>query len=133
VLTVKLRHLDGWIESRRAKAAFYDRRLAGIAGGGVATPPAEADRFHVYHLYTIRAARRDELKAHLAERGIGAGVYYPVCLHQQPCFSHLEYREGEFPGAERAAREVLSLPLFADLTTAELERVVAALEEFHTG
>ncbi len=136
VLTVKLRHLDGWIESRRAKAAFYDRRLAGIAGGGVggvATPPAEADRFHVYHLYTIRAARRDELKAHLAERGIGAGVYYPVCLHQQPCFSHLEYREGEFPGAERAAREVLSLPLFAELTTAELERVVAALEEFHTG
>ena len=133
VLTVKLRYLAGWIESRRAKAAFYDRRLAGIAGRGVATPPAEADRFHVYHLYTIRAAGRDELKAHLAERGIGAGVYYPVCLHQQPCFSHLGYREGEFPEAERAAREVLSLPLFAELTKAELERVVAALEEFHTG
>jgi dTDP-4-amino-4,6-dideoxygalactose transaminase len=131
VLNVKLRHLPGWTEMRRARAAWYDRRLADIEG--VTTPAALPDRFHVYSLYTIRAERRDALRDHLAARGIGSGVYYPLPLHLQPCFEHLGYRRGEFPEAERAAAEVLSLPLYPELCSEELERVGDAIAEFYGG
>lgn len=131
ILRAKLKHLPGWTEARRARAAAYDQALANI--DGVRTPPAEHDRFHVYNLYTIRAARRDELRAHLQERGIGTAVYYPMPLHLQPCFAELGHREGEFPEAERAAREALSLPIFAELTLDEVERVAATVREFYVG
>lgn len=131
VLNVKLRHLPGWTETRRARAAWYDRRLADVAG--VTTPTALPDRFHVYCLYTIRADRRDALREHLAARGIGSGVYYPLPLHLQPCFEHLGYRKGDFPEAERAAAEVLSLPLYPELRTEEMERVGDAIAEFYAG
>jgi len=129
VLNVKLRHLPGWTEARRVKAAWYDRRLAQVEG--VETPPAASDRFHVYSLYTVRARERDALRGHLASQGIGSGVYYPLPLHLQPCFSHLGYGEGDFPEAERAVREVLSLPLYPELTSGELERVADAIEGFY--
>lgn len=129
VLHVKLRHLAGWTELRRARAAWYDGALDGI--DGVTTPVAETDRFHVYSLYTIRAERRDELREHLAGAGVGSGIYYPLPLHLQPCFSDLGYGEGDFPESERAAAEVLSLPIFPELTTGEQERVVAAISEFY--
>lgn len=129
VLNVKLRHLPGWTEMRRARAAWYDERLSEVAE--IRTPAVEPDRFHVYSLYTIRAPRREALREHLAERGIGTGVYYPLPLHLQPCFEHLGYREGDFPEAERASREVLSLPLYPELTTPEMERVVGAIAEFY--
>lgn len=131
VLLVKLRHLPGWTELRRARAGWYDRRLEGV--GGVTTPAVSLDRFHVYSLYTIRAERRDELRDHLRERGIGSGVYYPLPLHLQPCFASLGYRKGDFPEAERAAAGVVSLPLYPELGTDEMERVAAAIEEFYAG
>ncbi len=129
VLNVKLRHLPGWTETRRARAAWYERRLAGI--DCVATPAAAIERFHVYSLYTIRAERRDQLRVHLRDRGIGHGVYYPVPLHLQPCFASLGYRKGDFPESERAAAEVLSLPLYPELGTAEMEQIAGAIEEFY--
>ncbi len=131
VLHVKLRHLPGWTELRRARAAEYDRRLGSMAE--VTTPVAKPDRFHVYNLYTVRAQRRTALRDHLAKRGIGTGVYYPLPLHLQPCFRGLGYEAGQFPQAERAAEEVLSLPLFPELTPAEQGRVVAAIQEFYGG
>jgi len=129
VLQVKLRHLAGWTETRRSRATWYDQRLAET--GQIVTPVAEHDRFHIYSLYTIRAQRRDELKSHLAERGIGSGIYYPLPLHRQPCFADLGYQQGEFPEAERAAAEVLSLPNYPELTLDEMERVAAAITEFY--
>jgi dTDP-4-amino-4,6-dideoxygalactose transaminase len=131
VLHAKLPHLAGWNERRRANAAWYDRRFAGLAP--VRTPVARPDRFHVYHHYTIRAERRDELEAFLETRGIGCAVYYPLPLHLQPCFRHLGYREGDCPEAERAAREVLSLPVYPELTEEQREEVAAAVEAFYAG
>ena len=129
VLRVKLRHLPGWTETRRARAAWYDQRIAAI--DAVTRPAAEPDRFHVYSLYTIRAPGRDELREHLAQRGIGTGVYYRLPLHLQPCFQHLRYGEGDLPQAERAAQEVLSLPLYPELTIEEQERVAGGMAEFY--
>jgi dTDP-4-amino-4,6-dideoxygalactose transaminase len=131
VLHVKLRHLPGWTEARRVRAAWYDRRLADV--DGIVTPPAAPDRFHVYSLYTVRARRRDELRRYLAGRGIETGVYYPRPLHLQPCLAHLGYGPGDFPEAERAAGEVLSLPLYPELEIAEMERVADAIEAFYRG
>ncbi|UCF21629.1 MAG: DegT/DnrJ/EryC1/StrS family aminotransferase [Gemmatimonadota bacterium] len=131
VLSVKLRHLPGWTELRRARAAEYDRRLDVLAE--VTTPVAQPDRFHVYNLYTIRAQRRTALRDHLTKRNIGSGVYYPLPLHRQPCFRGLGYEAGQFPQAERAAEEVLSLPLFPELTAAEQGRVVETIQGFYGG
>lgn len=131
VLRVKLAHLDEWNESRRAVAASYDEGLAGV--DEIMTPPADGDAYHVYHVYTIRAQRRDGLRDFLAGRGIATGVYYHLALHQQPCFSYLGYQSGAFPEAERAAGEVISLPMFPELTEEEVERVVTAVKEFYSG
>jgi dTDP-4-amino-4,6-dideoxygalactose transaminase len=129
LLHVKLRHLPGWTELRRARAAAYDQKLVDIEG--ITTPPAKHDRFHVYNLYTIRARRREELREHLEHHGIATGIYYPRPLHLQPCFTQLGYRPGDFPVAEQACAEVLSLPLYPELTLDELDRVAAAVRGFN--
>jgi len=129
VLLAKLKRLESWHAARSARARRYDETLADLAG--VVTPPPETRGRHVYNQYTIRCERRDALKDHLAARGIGTAVYYPVPLHLQPCFRSLGYREGRFPEAERAAAEVLSLPVFPELTHAEQDRVVAAIRGFY--
>ncbi len=129
VLYAKLPYLSGWNERRRANAAWYDQRLRGLPG--VRTPVARDDRFHVYHQYTIRAERRDELKRHLDEQGVGSAVYYPVPLHLQPCFRDLGYSRGQLPEAERASREVLSLPIYAELTEEQRAEVAGAIESFY--
>lgn len=128
VLNVKLRHLDEWTEARRRNARFYDEALQGL--DGVRTPAVEPENFHVYNQYTIRAADREGLRRHLADRGIGAGVYYPVPLHLQACFEGLGQREGDLPGAERVCREVLSLPVFPELGEERAARVVEEVTEF---
>ncbi|MET0621237.1 MAG: DegT/DnrJ/EryC1/StrS family aminotransferase [Thermoanaerobaculia bacterium] len=126
VLSVKLPRLDGWIERRRAIAKRYDGLFAEAAKAGRLTLPVEAPgRGHVYHQYVVRVADRDGVKARLAARGIGTSVFYPVPLHLQKCFAALGGREGDFPQAERAAREVLALPMFAELTDAEVDRVAS--------
>jgi dTDP-4-amino-4,6-dideoxygalactose transaminase len=130
VLSAKLPHLKGWSDARRRNAAFYDQALAGI--GGIETPVAREDHESIYNQYTLRVrdGRRDALADFLRERGVGSGVYYPVPLHLQECFAYLGYREGQFPESERACREVLSLPVFPELTQAQLEYVAESVRAF---
>jgi len=124
VLRVKLPHLDAWTEARRTAAAHYDRLLA---GSGIPTPKAMPYAHHVYHVYAIRTAHRAEWQQALMAKGIHTGIHYPIPVHLLPAFADLGYREGQFPHAEKAAREVLSLPMFPELTEAQCEEVVAAL------
>ena len=130
VLRVKLRHLPRWTEARRERAARY-RALFREAGleGRVKTPADEPG--HVYHQFVIRAPERDALRAHLERSGIGTEVYYPVPLPHQECFAALGHRAGEFPAAERAARESLALPMYPELTEEQQRAVVAAVAAFY--
>jgi dTDP-4-amino-4,6-dideoxygalactose transaminase len=132
ILRVKLPHVGAWIEGRRANANRY-RRLFTEAGleQTVRLPEAVSGRGHTFNQYVVRVSRRDELRAFLTDRGIGAAVYYPLPLHLQPCFEELGYEEGDFPVAEQASREVLALPVFPELTENEQEEVVQAIEEFY--
>jgi dTDP-4-amino-4,6-dideoxygalactose transaminase len=132
ILRVKLPHVGAWIEGRRANADRY-RRLFTDAGldQTVKLPEAIPGRGHTFNQYVVRVSRRDELRAFLANRGIGAAVYYPLPLHLQPCFEELGYEEGDFPVAEEASREVLALPVFPELVESEQEEVVHAIEEFY--
>jgi dTDP-4-amino-4,6-dideoxygalactose transaminase len=129
VLLAKAPHLSEWSAARRRQAATYDAAFAALAG--VTTPHVDPANQHIYHQYTIRADRRDALRDHLAARGIGCAVYYPKPLHLQPCFAELGYGEGAFPEAERACREVLSLPVYPELTEAQRDAVVEAVEGFY--
>jgi dTDP-4-amino-4,6-dideoxygalactose transaminase len=134
VLEVKLRHLDRWSEARAANADRYDRWLAEtgvIASGRVRLPHRDESSTHIFNQYTLRVEDRDGLRKHLAERGIGHAVYYPVPLHLQECFRELGYREGSLPRAEQACREVVSLPVFPDLTEEQQRRVVGAVAAFY--
>lgn len=134
VLRIKLPHLDTWSRGRAANAERYDRWFteAGLVDAGRITLPARgAGRDHIFNQYTVRAQRRDELRAHLQAREIGQSVYYPVPLHLQPCFADLGYREGDFPIAEAACREVLALPVFPELTREQQRAVVDAIVEFY--
>jgi len=132
VLTVKLKHLEAWTERRRARAACYTELItaAGLAPEHVRSPQEIHGR-HVYHQYVLRADRRDELVKFLQERKIGAGVYYPLPLHLQKCFANLGHKRGDFPHAEKAADEVVALPIYPELTDAQQEAVVAALAAFY--
>ena len=127
-LRVKLPLLSGWIEERRRASARYCELLAPLEAAGLLRLPVEADYGrHSYNLFTVRLDDRDRVATALHESGIGNAVHYPIPLHLQPCFAGLGYREGEFPEAESAAREVLSLPLFPGITDSELNRVSEAL------
>ncbi len=128
VLRAKLPHLSGWNAARRSRAGRYDAALASVAG--ITIPPVAEGNEHVYHQYTIRAPRRDALQAHLKAAGIGSKVYYPGPLHLQPCFTHLGYRAGQLPESERAAGEVLSLPIYPELTDEAIETVAGAIRAF---
>lgn len=129
VLSVKLPYLDGWTERRRENAAVYDELLSGIEG--VQRPVLHPKNCHVYNQYTIRARSRDALKVFLDGRGIGNSVYYPVPLHLQECFATLGGAPGDHPVSEAAAGDVLSLPVFPELTRVHLAEVAAAIEEFY--
>jgi dTDP-4-amino-4,6-dideoxygalactose transaminase len=129
VLRVKLKHLDGWTRLRRRNAALYDEVLAGV--DGVRTPVALPHQLHVYNQYTLRVDRRDELRAFLAERGIGNGLYYPLGLHLQACFASLGGREGDLPNSERLTREVVSLPIFPELTEGQIMKVAESIRSFY--
>ncbi|WP_306518661.1 DegT/DnrJ/EryC1/StrS aminotransferase family protein [Gemmatimonas sp.] len=128
VLRAKLPHLEAWSASRRRNAAYYDAAFADVAE--IVTPWVDPANTSIYNQYTVRVPRRDALQAHLKERGIGSNVYYPLPLHLQPCFAYLGYAEGQCPEAEKAAKEVLSLPVFPELATTQLDEVVAAVRGF---
>ncbi len=131
ILRVKAPHLAEWTAGRRANAARY-RKLFRDAGllDRITLPNEPADRWHIFNQFVIRTADRDGLKAHLDARGIGTEIYYPVPFHLQPCFSYLGYRQGDFPRAERAARESLALPIYGELTANQQEAVVGAIGDY---
>jgi dTDP-4-amino-4,6-dideoxygalactose transaminase len=159
ILRVKLKYVEGWSEARHQRAAIYDRLLAETGLARVAVPGASQSTIsnqqstiapyvapddypihlpysspragHVFHQYVIRAFRRDELREFLTARKIGTEIYYPIPLHLQPCFAYLGYREGDFPEAERAAKEVLALPMFPELTEEEQRWVVQSIADFY--
>jgi dTDP-4-amino-4,6-dideoxygalactose transaminase len=153
VLRVKLKHIDDWNERRRSHAGSYtlllqkaglvaaDSSTTGTAGpANPSNPPrfpiqvlkTSPHAFHIFHQYVIRARRRDELRDFLKSRGIGSEVYYPTPLHLQPVFAYLGYKEGDLPEAERAAKEVLALPMFPELTREEIEAVVGEIADFYS-
>jgi len=124
VLRVKLRHLEAWTKARRAAAARYDELLA---GSRFVTPRAMPGTRHVYHVYAVRSAKRGELQAALQARDIQTGIHYPIPVHLLPAYSDLGYKAGQFPHSERAANEVLSLPLYAEIPDAHIKAVAAEL------
>jgi dTDP-4-amino-4,6-dideoxygalactose transaminase len=138
VLSVKLKYIAGWNAARRTVAERYDQlfRVAGLAEAGpypekgIVLPREVAGSRHVWHQYVIRSARRDDLRAFLAERKIGSEIYYPVPLHLQDALKPLGYKEGDFPEAERATREVLALPIFPEIREDEQQTVVDAIAAF---
>lgn len=128
VLKAKLPHLAGWSARRRENAAFYDAAFADVAD--IVTPVIDPRNESIFNQYTIRVPKRDALQAHLKAAGIGTSVYYPLPLHLQPCFAYLGYQQGQCPESERAAAEVLSLPIYPELTRAQLEEVASAVRSF---
>jgi dTDP-4-amino-4,6-dideoxygalactose transaminase len=128
VLLAKLPHLAGWSAKRRDNAAYYDRALQGV--GDVRPVAIDSNNESIYNQYTIRTASRDALQKHLTARGIGTAIYYPLPLHLQPCFAYLGYEKGSIPESERAAGEVLSLPVFPELTRAQLDEVVDGVRSY---
>jgi dTDP-4-amino-4,6-dideoxygalactose transaminase len=129
VLRVKLGHLERWAEARRRNAGRYLEALGDLDGVGLPYP--EASNEHVYNQFTIRTSRRDELREHLAARGIGSGIYYPVPLHLQECFAELGGQPGDLPTSESLCLEVLSLPIFPELGEDRQDRVIEAVRDFH--
>jgi dTDP-4-amino-4,6-dideoxygalactose transaminase len=130
VLRVKLRYLRDWERARRSLAALYSKMLAAVES--VRTPKIPAGYEHVFHQYTIRVPRRDELQKFLSERNIGNAVHYPVPLHLQPIYAKLGHHKGTFPHAERAAEEVVSLPMFPELRPEQVQRVAQTIVEFYS-
>jgi dTDP-4-amino-4,6-dideoxygalactose transaminase len=132
VLNVKLGSLDAWMAARDDHARQYTQRLQAIRPAGkVVTPVLSQGGRHVWNQYVIRVQRRDELRQSLAAAGIGTEIYYPIPLHLQPCFAYLGYRSGELPESERAAGEVLALPVFPELSPAQIDYVAGTIERFH--
>ena len=131
ILRVKLKHLDRWTSGRQENAAYYDQELAGL--DGVKLPRDLGFGRHIYNQYTLRVKKRDELKEHLKEKGIGCKVYYPLPLPFQDCYRFLGYKEGDMPEAESAAQEVISIPIFPELSREEKEEVVGAISSFYEG
>jgi dTDP-4-amino-4,6-dideoxygalactose transaminase len=129
LLHKKLAHLAKWNDQRRERAATYKRLLSG-ADGTVIAPHEPSWSKAVHHLYVIRTEDREGMMAHLKAKGIGSGIHYPIPLHLQKAYSELNYRAGDFPVCEKAAAEILSLPMFPQLTEAQQERVIEEVLQF---
>lgn len=129
VLLAKLPHLSHWSAGRRANAAYYTSALVDVPE--VRTPVVDPANESIFNQYTLRVERRDALQAYLQQRGIGTAIYYPLPLHLQPCFAYLGYKQGAFPEAERAAAEVISLPIYPELTAVQRDEVIEAIRSFY--
>jgi dTDP-4-amino-4,6-dideoxygalactose transaminase len=127
VLKAKLPHLEGWNAARRQHAEMYDKLLS---GNGIVTPVKADYATPVYHLYVIRVENRNELKDYLQERGVATGIHYPIPIHLQTAYRCLGYGKGSFPITERYAEQILSLPMYAELTPQLIEQVTEAITEF---
>jgi len=128
VLSVKMKHLDEWNRRRSAHATYYSERMKDITE--LRLPEVQPDRDHVFHLYVIRTRKRDQLQTFLSSRNIGTQIHYPVPIHLQKAYADSGYDAGDFPETERAANEILSLPVYAELDAAQLDYVVEAVTEF---
>jgi dTDP-4-amino-4,6-dideoxygalactose transaminase len=129
VLLAKLPHLPAWNEARKRNAARYTAAFQGHPE--ICPPYVDPANDHIFHQYTVQVPRRDELQAHLKSKGIGHAVYYPLALHLQPCFAHLNYRRGSLPVTEAAMDAVLSLPIYPELTREQQDVVVEAVQSFY--
>jgi dTDP-4-amino-4,6-dideoxygalactose transaminase len=129
VLLAKLPHLPAWNAARQRNAARYTEAFRGHPE--ICPPHVDPANDHIFHQYTIQAPRRDELQAHLKSRGIGHAVYYPLALHLQPCFAHLNYRRGSLPVTEAAMDSVLSLPIYPELTREQQDAVIETVQSFY--
>lgn len=130
VLLAKLPHLKDWNRARRRNALYYNELLADVAKSDLVLPGCEKGNYHIYHQYTIRHSRRDELRALLRANEVDSNVYYPLPMHLQPAYAYLGYRLGDFPITERVAQEVLSIPIHESLSEAQLEYVASLLHAF---
>ena len=131
ILRVKLRHLQEWSDARQKVAALYEEGLHGLPVVTPPTPPAGYSQS--YYVYTIRAERRDELQQYLKDHGIGCAVYYPVPLYKQPAYKHLGLKAEDYPNAEKAAQEVLSIPMFPELSPEQVSQVCDTIRDFYEG
>lgn len=137
VLSVKLRYLDEWHKARQINAERYEKLFKEKGLLEFVTLPkavyksSGVKNYHIYNQFVIRTKDRDALKAFLQENGVGCEVYYPLCFHQQKCFSYLGYKQGDFPVAEKAAQEVLAIPVYPELTEEQQEYVVSVIEKFY--
>jgi dTDP-4-amino-4,6-dideoxygalactose transaminase len=138
ILNIKLKYLDEWSDGRKKNADYYDKafKAVGVTNNGLIQTPVpvykkSGDRhYHIYNQYTVRVKDRDKLMAHLKANSIGCAVYYPLPLHLQECFAGLGYAKGSFPESERAGEEVLSIPIYPELTDEMKAAVVRACADF---
>ena len=128
ILRVKLKYLSKWSKRRAEKADYYNKNLKGV--GDIIAPVTASDRSHIFHQYTIRTKSRDELQKYLKEKAIPTMIYYPLPLHLQPAFQSLGYKVGDFPESEKAAKEVLSLPIYPELFTIKQDFIIKKIKEF---
>jgi dTDP-4-amino-4,6-dideoxygalactose transaminase len=131
ILRVKLKYLDQWNKMRRQNAAYYNELFKQYGLKEIITPYESPQTKHVYHLYTIRTQKRDELQKFLKIKGISTGVYYPVPLHLQEVYKNSGYKLGDFPVSEKAAQETLSLPMYPELTEEDQQRIVKQIRDFY--
>jgi dTDP-4-amino-4,6-dideoxygalactose transaminase len=133
VLRVKIKYLEGWTEKRIKNAERYNELFSQAGLPGFVTPPAiPSSKRSVFNQYVVRARQRDRLRQYLQKNGIGTAIYYPVPLHLQKCFRYLDYRRGDFPVSEKAARQALALPVYPELKKSEIYYVVATIKRFYT-
>src|SRR4030095_980764 len=128
ILRAKLHHLEAWTEARRAHAALYDKLLE---GSGVQPPAELPGRRHVYHVYAVRSRRRDALQRDLQELRIHTAIHYPVPVHLHEAYSDMGYQAGDFPCSEEAAGQVLSLPLYPEMSEVQVITVATAIRKTH--
>ena len=133
ILNVKFKKLDDFSSMRRARAGYYTNELNNKVSDFVQTPVEKEGNYHVFHQYTLRVERRDELQAYLKENGIDSMIYYPMPLHVQPVFKELGYKEGDLPLTEQAAKEALSLPMYPELKEEDQAYVINVIEAFYKG
>jgi len=130
VLSVKLKYLNDWSESRRWVASYYSEHLKELP---IRLPKTESYNSHIFHQYVIATTQRDELIQYLKQQGIETAIYYPVPLHLQKCFEYLGYKEGDLPESEKASRETLALPIFPEITQKEQDYVIGHIKNFFAG
>ncbi|MCP4378888.1 MAG: transcriptional regulator, partial [bacterium] len=124
----KLKHLDKWSAARRANGARYNELFADCSE--IVTPIIREENVTIFNQYVIRVPKRDQCREFISDAGIGCDVYYPLCLHQQECFAPLGHSEGDFPVSEQAAKEVIALPIYAELTDEQIQYVAGKVKEF---